>query len=151
MRAENTLFEVAADSNLRVIAYRPDYIGPTREEAHIGQNVLYWFFAPVGAAVVAGPACLEWRPLRAGRHRVGRAPGNDLCIDDPDVELHHGLLDVAADGSVSFTQLTGRVPVPIGPAAKAIATASSREPWATAPPIHSFFSTISTLSPARAR
>lgn len=53
VRAENTLFDVAAGSNLRVIAYRPDYIGPTQEEAHIGQNLLYWFFAPVGAAVRA--------------------------------------------------------------------------------------------------
>jgi hypothetical protein len=53
VRAENTLFEVAAGSKLRVIAYRPDYIGPTKEEAHIGQNLLYWFFAPVGAAVRA--------------------------------------------------------------------------------------------------
>ncbi|MGB5447884.1 MAG: hypothetical protein WBM80_03075 [Woeseiaceae bacterium] len=53
VRAENTLFEVAAYSKLRVIAYRPDYIGPTKEEAHIGQNLLYWFFAPVGSAVRA--------------------------------------------------------------------------------------------------
>jgi hypothetical protein len=62
VRAENTLFQVAAGSDLRVIAYRPDYIGPTREEAHIGQNLLYWFFAPVGAAVRAtqiGQAMLE--------------------------------------------------------------------------------------------
>ncbi len=53
VRAENTLFEVAAGSKLRVIAYRPDYIGPTKEEAHIGQNLLYWFFAPVASAVRA--------------------------------------------------------------------------------------------------
>jgi len=53
VRAENTLFEFAAGSGLRVIAYRPDYIGPTEEEAHIGQDVLYGFFAPVGAAVRA--------------------------------------------------------------------------------------------------
>ena len=53
VRAENTLFEIAADSSLRVIAYRPDYIGPTKEEAHIGQNLLYWFFAPVSSAVKA--------------------------------------------------------------------------------------------------
>lgn len=62
VRAENTLFEIAEDSNLRVIAYRPDYIGPTTEEAHLGQNLLYWFFAPVGAAVRAtqiGQAMLE--------------------------------------------------------------------------------------------
>ena len=53
VRAENTLFGVAEGSKLRVIAYRPDYIGPTKEEAHLGQNLLYWFFAPVGAAVRA--------------------------------------------------------------------------------------------------
>ena len=53
VRAERTLFEFAEGTNLRVIAYRPDYIGPTDEEAHIGQDLLYWFFAPVGAAVRA--------------------------------------------------------------------------------------------------
>ena len=62
VRAENTLFDLADDSKLRVIAYRPDYIGPTKEEAHLGQDLLYWFFAPVGAAVKAtqiGQAMLE--------------------------------------------------------------------------------------------
>ena len=53
VRAERTLFEFAAGTKLRVIAYRPDYIGPTKEEAHLGQDLLYWFFAPVGAAVKA--------------------------------------------------------------------------------------------------
>jgi len=53
VRAERTLFEFAEGMNLRVIAYRPDYIGPTDEEAHIGQDLLFWFFAPVGAAVRA--------------------------------------------------------------------------------------------------
>lgn len=53
VRAERTLFDIADGTNLRVIAYRPDYIGPTEEEAHIGQDLLYWFFAPVGAAVKA--------------------------------------------------------------------------------------------------
>ena len=53
VRAENALFDFAEGTNLRVIAYRPDYIGPTEEEAHLGQNLLYWFFAPVGAAVRA--------------------------------------------------------------------------------------------------
>lgn len=62
VRAENTLFDVAAGTRLRVIAYRPDYIGPTTEEAHIGQRLLYGFFAPVGAAVRAtqiGQAMIE--------------------------------------------------------------------------------------------
>ena len=62
VRAEQTLFELAEGSKLRVIAYRPDYIGPTDEEAHLGQRLLYWFFAPVGAAVKAeqiGKAMIE--------------------------------------------------------------------------------------------
>ena len=62
VRAEKTLFGFADGSNLRVIAYRPDYIGPTPEEAHIGQDILYGFFAPVGAAVRAaqiGQAMIE--------------------------------------------------------------------------------------------
>ena len=53
VRAERTLIAIAENTKLRVIAYRPDYIGPTDEEAHIGQDLLYWFFAPVGAAVRA--------------------------------------------------------------------------------------------------
>ena len=53
VRAERTLFALAEETNLRVIAYRPDYIGPTEEEAHIGQDMLFWFFSPVGAAVRA--------------------------------------------------------------------------------------------------
>ncbi len=62
IRAEKTLFKFAESTNLRVIAYRPDYIGPTLEEAHIGQDILYGFFSPVGAAVRAtqiGQAMIE--------------------------------------------------------------------------------------------
>ena len=62
VQAEKTLFDFASDTNLRVIAYRPDYIGPTAEEAHIGQSLLYWFFSPIGAAVKAtqiGQAMME--------------------------------------------------------------------------------------------
>ena len=62
VRAENSLFALGAAPDLRVIAYRPDYIGPTQEQAHLGQDILYWFFAPVGAAVRAtqiGEAMLE--------------------------------------------------------------------------------------------
>lgn len=62
IRAEKTLFGLADGTNLRVIAYRPDYIGPTAEEAHIGQDLLYAFFAPIGAAVRAvqiGEAMIE--------------------------------------------------------------------------------------------
>lgn len=62
VRAERSLFEFAEGSGLRVIAYRPDYIRPTTEEAHLGQYLLYWFFAPVNAAVGAtqiGQAMIE--------------------------------------------------------------------------------------------
>jgi len=62
VRAEKALFGFAEGTNLKVISYRPDYIGPTPEEAHIGQQLLYWFFAPVGAAVRAeqiGQAMIE--------------------------------------------------------------------------------------------
>jgi hypothetical protein len=61
-RAEIELFATAEGTRLDVIAWRPDYIGPTEEEAHLGQDLLYWFFAPVGAAVRAqqiGEAMLE--------------------------------------------------------------------------------------------
>ncbi len=62
IRAEQSLFALVEGSQIRVIAYRPDYIGPTKEEAHLGQDILYWFFAPVRAAVRAtqiGEAMLE--------------------------------------------------------------------------------------------
>ena len=47
VRAEKSLFELTEGTSLRVIAYRPDYIGPTEEEANLGQTLLYWFFKPV--------------------------------------------------------------------------------------------------------
>lgn len=53
VRAEQTLFKFAEGTKARVIAYRPDYIRPTDEEAHLGQKLLFWFFSPVGAAVRA--------------------------------------------------------------------------------------------------
>lgn len=62
VRAENELFALGEGTKLKVIAYRPDYIGPTEEEAHLGQTLLYWFFAPVRAAVRAqqiGEAMLD--------------------------------------------------------------------------------------------
>ncbi|HEY6126448.1 MAG TPA: hypothetical protein VIV63_17470, partial [Steroidobacteraceae bacterium] len=62
VRAERTLSNLAEGTKLRVVAYRPDYIGPTDEEAHFGQTLLYGFFAPIGAAVKAeqiGKAMIE--------------------------------------------------------------------------------------------
>ncbi|MCW8877190.1 MAG: hypothetical protein OQJ89_10760 [Kangiellaceae bacterium] len=62
VRAEKSLFAFAQGTKMRVIAYRPDYIGPTQEDGHLGQEILYYFFSPVGVAVRAeqiGQAMLE--------------------------------------------------------------------------------------------
>lgn len=62
VRAEKSLFAFAKGTSMQVIAYRPDYIGATEEEAHLGQDLLYWLFAPIGAAVKAeqiGQAMIE--------------------------------------------------------------------------------------------
>jgi hypothetical protein len=77
VRAEQSLFELADGTNLKVLAYRPDYIGPTVEEAHLGQDMLYWFFAPVMAAVRArqiGEAMIEIT-ARGGEFENGRKFG----------------------------------------------------------------------------
>ena len=61
-RAEKTLFAFAEGTKMKVIAYRPDYIGPTEEDGHLGQELLYYFFKPVGVAVRAeqiGQAMIE--------------------------------------------------------------------------------------------
>ncbi|HUV19854.1 MAG TPA: FtsK/SpoIIIE domain-containing protein, partial [Ilumatobacteraceae bacterium] len=67
----------------------------------------------VEVAIAVGPACERWIALPPGRHTVGRAATAAVRIDDPAVELHHGVLDVDADGTVAFTQLTGVFPATI--------------------------------------
>jgi DNA segregation ATPase FtsK/SpoIIIE, S-DNA-T family len=67
----------------------------------------------VAVAIAVGPACERWITLRPGRHTVGRAASAEVHLDDPAIELHHGVLDVANDGAVSFTQLTGSVPATV--------------------------------------
>lgn len=57
-------------------------IGPTEEEAHIGQNILYWFFAPVGAAVRAtqiGEAMIDVT-IRGAEFENGRKLGMGSII-----------------------------------------------------------------------
>jgi putative NADH-flavin reductase len=86
VRAERTLFKLAEGTKLRVIAYRPDYIGPTDEEAHLGQKLLYWFFAPVGAAVKAekiGEAMIEVT-ARSGEFANGEKLGTRRIIQHAD-------------------------------------------------------------------
>ena len=67
----------------------------------------------VDVAIVVGPACERWLSLPPGRHAVGRATTATIRIDDPAVELHHGVLDVAEDATFTFTQLTGAFPATI--------------------------------------
>lgn len=66
--------------------------------------------AAINIAVVAGPACSVWFGLASGRFIVGRAQHADVHIDDPLVELHHAVLDVSPEGTVTFTQLAGAIP-----------------------------------------
>ena len=63
--------------------------------------------------VITGPTCHAWMRLGVGRHVIGRSSTADVRIEDPDVELHHGVLDVGVDAAVVFSQLTGRVPARI--------------------------------------
>jgi putative NADH-flavin reductase len=86
VRAERTLFKLAEGTKLRVMAYRPDYIGPTDEEAHLGQKFLYWFFAPIGAAVKAekiGQAMIEVT-ARSGEFANGDKLGTRRIIQHAD-------------------------------------------------------------------
>jgi len=94
IRAEQSLFAFAQGRRLRVIAHRPDYIGPTAEEAHLGQHILYGFFRPVGAAVKAteiGKAMLE---LSAR----GAAIANGYKVPTPDIILYSNAYDQRQPG-----------------------------------------------------
>ena len=95
VRAENSLFKFAEGSNMRVIAYRPDYIGPTEEEAQLGQELMYGFFAPVRAAVRAkqiGQAMIEVT-VRGDEFDNGRKLGTGTIIrySDTYLERNKGL------------------------------------------------------------
>lgn len=61
-RAESELARMAADTNLRVISYRPAVILPTETEAHLGHRIGYAILNPIKAAVAAeaiGQSMLE--------------------------------------------------------------------------------------------
>ena len=102
--------ERLAAAGLRVgstvaLAPRPPLDGSPRPSAPPGTGV--------DVAVLVGPACGRWVSLAPGRHSVGRAPSASVLVADPGVEHHHGVLDVGADGSVRFTQLTGAFPATV--------------------------------------
>lgn len=59
--------------------------------------------------VAAGPDAGRVIEVPPGRHVVGRSHSAAIRLDDPDVEPHHVLLDVASDlRLLSVTQLAGR-------------------------------------------
>ncbi len=65
--------------------------------------------------VTHGPDCGRVHPLRPGQHLIGRAPGCDLTLDDPQASRRHAVLHVGPDGlrlhdlgSANGTRLDGR-------------------------------------------
>ncbi len=61
-RAEGELSRLAADTNLRVISYRPAVILPTETEAHLIHRISYAILSPIKVAVAAesiGQSMLE--------------------------------------------------------------------------------------------
>ena len=61
-RAETELEQLAVDSKLHVVSYRPAVILPTEAEAHLGHRIAYTILAPIKSAVAAesiGRAMLE--------------------------------------------------------------------------------------------
>lgn len=67
---------------------------------------------PLDVAVEAGPDSGRRHPLPVGRHHLGRSAACAVALDDPAVEPHHAVLDVAP-GRCVLTQLTGRWPIMI--------------------------------------
>jgi S-DNA-T family DNA segregation ATPase FtsK/SpoIIIE len=65
----------------------------------------------VTLTVEAGPDSTARVELAPGRHVVGRAASADVRIDDPDLELHHLVVDVDPAGRTAIVQLAGRSPV----------------------------------------
>jgi S-DNA-T family DNA segregation ATPase FtsK/SpoIIIE len=70
--------------------------------------------------VIGGPTAGLVRPLERGRLTIGRAPDNDLVLDDSDISRHHATLDVGATtitladlDSTNGTTVNGE-PVPVG-------------------------------------
>lgn len=82
-RAESELAQLATDSKLRIVSYRPSVILPTEAEAHLGHRLAYAILAPIKAAVAAeaiGRAMLEVG-ARGQQYQNGRIVENREIID----------------------------------------------------------------------
>jgi DNA segregation ATPase FtsK/SpoIIIE, S-DNA-T family len=64
--------------------------------------------AIVAVEIESGPAVSAPVELPPGRHVIGRARTAAVRIEDPDVELHHLVLDVTADATMTVLHLAGR-------------------------------------------
>jgi len=76
--------------------------------------------------VAVGPDGGRQLWLPPGRHLIGRAAGVSVTLDDPSVEAHHAILDIADDGGWQLTQLAGRMPIGFDPQAGVIEVGCSR-------------------------
>jgi len=63
----------------------------------------------IEAVWVAGPDAGASIRLAVGSHLIGRAPLASVRCDDPELELHHASLEVRNHGTMSLTQLAGRL------------------------------------------
>ncbi len=63
----------------------------------------------IEAVWVAGPDAGVSVRLAAGSHLIGRAPLASVRCGDPELELHHAKLEVRDNGTMSLTQLAGRL------------------------------------------
>ncbi len=82
-RAERELAELASDTSLRVISYRPSVILPTETEAHLGHRIGYAVLAPIKVAVAAeaiGQSMLEVS-ARGGRYTNGMVLENKVIVE----------------------------------------------------------------------
>jgi S-DNA-T family DNA segregation ATPase FtsK/SpoIIIE len=66
--------------------------------------------AVVEVSIDSGPHCTGCIPLAAGRYVVGRSSAAHLRIADPQLGLHHAVIDVD-EGAVMVTQLSGQAPL----------------------------------------
>ena len=79
--AETVLTELAQNSKMRVISYRPAFILPTELEVNFGQKIMHFLFDPIGFSVRAeaiGQAMLE---LSAGSQQFE----NGLILENADI------------------------------------------------------------------
>lgn len=80
--AESILANLAQDSDVRVVSYRPAFILPTEAEAGAGQKIMHAVFSPIGMAIESeaiGKAMLALS-------NDGRPFANGLILENADIQ-----------------------------------------------------------------